>query len=128
MPRKGTKKVKKKCDIMEAACRLVKEIDAEKLPIDFKPHFSNYDEILAEIRHDYTNYMDLLHELPLCEDTWKENRSYCKKVANQYHLVCIADCPFLREAHDILKWKAKEKAEQIYSAWLEEIKKTKGKQ
>jgi hypothetical protein len=119
--RKG--KYMKKCNIVKIASDLVSKIWAEELPDDFEPGDLSYNEILANIRHEYTNYQELLWELPFCEDMWKENRSYCKKVAIEYRLASIGECPFLREAHDILKWDAKEKAEQVYSRWLEKNKK-----
>jgi hypothetical protein len=112
------KEMKKKCAMVETAERLAKEIEAEKIPDDFKSDSLHEDEILAEIRHEYTNYDTLLYMLPLCVDMWNENPSYCKKVAKERHMEEDQECPLAVEAHDILKWKAKEKARIVYSEWL----------
>jgi hypothetical protein len=105
----------KKCNIVDKASDLASEVWAEELPDNFEPGDLYYNEILANIRHEFTNYQELLWQLPLCVDF--ENPDYCEKVTIEGY-----GCPLQKEAHDIIKWSAKEKAEQIYSKWLEKKK------
>ena len=105
----------KKCNIVDKASDLASEVWAEELPDNFEPGDLYYNEILANIRHEFTNYQELLWQLPLCVDF--ENPDYCEKVTIEGY-----GCPLQEEAHDIIKWSAKEKAEQIYSKWLEKKK------
>ncbi|MCK4348966.1 MAG: hypothetical protein KAW47_10150 [Thermoplasmatales archaeon] len=105
----------KKCNIVDKASDLASEVWAEELPDNFDPSDLHYNEILANIRHEFTNYQELLWQLPLCVDF--ENPDYCEKVTIEGY-----GCPLQEEAHDIIKWSAKEKAEQIYSKWLEKKK------
>ena len=102
----------KKCNIVAIASDLASKVEAPELPSDFEPGDLYYNEILANIRHEYTNYEKLLWQLPLCIDF--KNPDYCEKVTIEGY-----GCPLQKEAHDIIKWSAKEKAEQIYSRWLE---------
>jgi len=114
------KKINKKCNIVALASDLVSKAWAKELPDDFEPGDLSDDQILANIRHEYTNYQELLQELPLCVDF--ENQAYCKKIIGRGYLDGD-ECPLLQEAHDVIKWGAKEKAEQVYSSWLEKKKK-----
>ena len=50
----------KKCNIVDKASDLASEVWAEELPDDFVPGDLSYDELLANIRHEFTNYQELL--------------------------------------------------------------------
>lgn len=115
----------KKCNIVSIAYDLASKVEAEELPSDFEPDDLYYNEILVNIRHKYTNYEELLWQLPICVDF--ENPDYCKKVAIERGIIEGDECPLLQEAHDIIKWSAKAKAEQVYSKWLEKNEKRGGK-
>ena len=68
----------KKCNIVALASDLVSKVWVEELPDDFEPGDLSYNEILANIRHEYTNYQELLWDLPIC--VLFENQEYCKKM------------------------------------------------
>ena len=104
------------CKIVEVAKALVSEIEAQELPADFEPGWVRYNQIIAGIRHEYTNYDQLLDRLPLCVDLWERNGTeYC----NQQLEFPEDSCPLKDEAHDLLKWAAKAAAVEAYSGWLE---------
>jgi hypothetical protein len=94
------------CVILITAESLVSQVQAEGLPNDFEPGDFPYRVILADIRHNYTNYESLLAELPqecqLCQ--WSEEG---------------VECISRTMAHDLLKWEANGAAEGLYDEWLE---------
>ena len=100
------------CQIVEVAKELVGQVEAQELPSDFDPGDLWYDEILAVIRHEYTNYEELLNKLPLCVDIWDAGQCVWQS-EDDFDL----ECPFEREAHDLLKWAAKDAAEEVYQRW-----------
>ena len=99
----------KTCRIVEMAEEWVSEIEAETLPQDFERGDEPYKLMLARIRHGYTNYMELLRELPDCpadcgDRSWPLDEGEC----------------FQREeARDILKRPARDEAEAAYHQWLD---------
>jgi len=54
--------------------------------------------------------------LPSCVDF--ANQEYCNKIGSDGD-----ECPLQKEAHDIIKWSAKAKAEGVYFRWSEKKKK-----
>jgi hypothetical protein len=54
--------------------------------------------------------------LPSCVDF--ANQEYCNKIGSDGD-----ECPLQKEAHDIIKWSAKAKAEGVYLRWREKKKK-----
>ena len=82
----------------------------------YEPTPMPYNVILAEIRHEYTNYEDLLYELPLCPcadiPCERGGTDDCPCRDGQ-------ECQFAQAAHESLKWAAKGLAEQIYREWVE---------
>ena len=108
--------VSKQCPvgIIEKAEELVDRLEAKgSLPDDYKPE-ELYNVTLADIRHEYTNYEDLLHELPLCPCVDVP----CDK-AGTYDCPCYEGSPCESEyaAHETLKWPAKVLAERLYGEW-----------
>ena len=99
------------CLLYTTAEELVDEVVAYDLPPDFEPGDWPYNMMLASIRHEYTNYEELLARLP-----------------NTFPLDDMPFCPCPREpgdcfnemmAHDMLKWRAKDAAEGAYSDWVQ---------
>lgn len=111
--------MKPECNIVKIAESLTSRIETRDLPPDFDPGDEWYNQILACIRHEYTNYEQLLWELPLCVDFWDEHGSeYCRVAAGcseQEWGRGFYPCPLQEWAHDILKWAAKAAAEKVYS-------------
>jgi hypothetical protein len=101
------------CLVVELAEELVSQIEAQELPPDFEPGDLHYRQILAHIRHEYTNYEQLLWKFPICVDHWEQGG------------MCDLDtdtgepCIRMQEAHDLLKWKAKDAAAATYAEWCE---------
>lgn len=94
---------KEDCPKMKAVDKLVERLEAHEIPDGYEPGDWYYNQILAEIRHEYTNYDELLWELPDCPDCPEEVRGECEGV-------------YL--SHDALKWEAKNLAHSIYQEWL----------
>jgi hypothetical protein len=103
---------KKECPLLERAHALASKIDADELSDDFTPDDASYDEILASIRHEHTNYQELLWELPPCEEICNDDEMIQGFLDGDI-------CPWTQEAHDIIKWAAKGKAEELYLKWME---------
>lgn len=101
------------CRIVEVAESLVGEIEAYELPPDFDPGDLYYNEILANLRHEYTNYEPILWSLPSCSDHWEQGGECVWDYESDY------ECHLSREAHDLLKWAAKDAAAEVYQRWLE---------
>ena len=107
------------CPLVEKAESLVSQIEAQELP-DIESMASSlfepsdwgnwsYNQILAHIRHEYTNYEKLLDELPSCP-------------ADCNGLVDEQECIQRIIAHDTLKWAAKEAAAEAYQHLLDRQK------
>ena len=106
--------------LVEKAKELVLELAPIELPPDFKldgPEFSGhvpYPKRIAKIRHEYTNYEELLSELPLCVDNWQDEEA---------RLLCLSvtedgkECPHDEEAHDLLKRAATDLARDIHQKY-----------
>ena len=100
--------------IVETANQLVIKLVAQDLPDDYKPSKGwSYLEEVAWIRHNYTNYEEMLWELPLCFEYW-DNGGNCP-----HDYESGFNCPLYDKAHDILKWRAKELAAEISQKWLD---------
>jgi len=103
----------KSCPVLVAAERLSKSVQGADLPADWAPSEELYeDEILANIRHEHTNYEQLLNRLPLCADEWDAGRCH-------WDYETDGPCLLQEEAHDTLKWAAKNCAERLYKQWQE---------
>lgn len=107
--------------IVEKAHKLAHRLEAKgPLPDDYKPE-ELYNVILADIRHEYTNYEDLLNELPLCESTepdWHGCDLACPFRIQGDGGDSECECPYSEQAHDELKWAAKGLAERLYGEWI----------
>ena len=89
------------CRIAEVAEQLASQVKVtSQIPPDYDPSELSWEQIRAEIRHDHTNYHQLLWELPICVDHHDAGGE------------CVWDaetgleCPLAEEAHDIIKWAA----------------------
>jgi hypothetical protein len=69
-----------------------------------------YNLLLPHIRHEYTNYGELLPDLPLCADLWDQGIKCYPEGAGE-------ECNSMRKAREILKRAAKDAAEEIYLKW-----------
>lgn len=99
------------CSKLEVVQSLIDQLEAEEIPDDYDRGNLSYNEILADIRHTYTNYEELLYELPECVGcTWNVGEEGI-------------ECPNATLAHDQLKWAARSLAESIYMEWLKKRKK-----
>lgn len=96
----------------EAGKSLVTKLEGYNIPDDFDPLDLSYNEIIANIRHQYTNYENILFELHLCVEYW-DRGGYCP------HDNEDGGCILISETHDNLKWAAKEIAKDSYQEWLE---------
>ena len=84
-----------------------------RIPAEWQPDpGASYNEVVAEIRHAYTDYEDLLHSLPLCIDEMEAGR--CTWDPEQESWCSIKD-----EAHNLLKWAAKGVAIRLYKEYQE---------
>lgn len=91
-------------DLSKIAYSLAEKLQAREIPSDFDPEGWHYLEAVAHVRHTFTNYEDLLEELPDCLDCFGED----------------GECIHKAVAHDILKVEAKSLAMQIYDQWIEQ--------
>ena len=98
------------CPVVQIAGDLARQIEAQELPEDFDLKDMPYNLILPHIRHEYTNYEELLHDLPLCVDRWDQGIKCYPEGAGE-------ECNSMRKARDILKRAAKDAAEEIYLKW-----------
>ena len=91
--------------IVEKAYMLVSELEVTGKP-DKATDWDDwsYNQILAHVRHEHTNYEELLNELPDCPI---ECSAY-----EEYGLDGIA-CQHRGIAHDILKWAVKSLADSL---------------
>ena len=92
--------------ITDLAESLVDRLKGQSLPADFEIGDGHYNLLIAHIRHEFTNYEELLWKLPGCP------------------MECTAiedgdECIYQIMAHDTLKWAAKALAEELYSTWHE---------
>lgn len=98
------------CPVVQIAGDLTRQIEARELPEDFDPGDMPYNLLLPHIRHEYTNYGELLHDLPSCVELWDQGiKCYSEGESKE--------CNLMREARDILKRAAKDAAEKIYLKW-----------
>ena len=100
----------KECPVVQIAGDLARQIEAQELPEDFNPGDMSYNLLLPHIRHEYTNYGELLRDFPLCADLWDQGIKCYSEGESQ-------ECHLMREARDILKRAAKDAAEEIYLKW-----------
>jgi hypothetical protein len=108
------------CPVLEAAKSLVGDVQGTLPPCDWQPVGYIYNQVLAELRHEYTNYETLLSSLPVCVDLWDSGE--CPDNPRTWsEEMCLdsegEECMLAKEAHDMLKWAARDEAEQVYRAW-----------
>ena len=100
------------CDIVNVASELSEQLIVQELPLNYSPSDEEYNAILAEIRHTYTNYEELLWELDAyCSNRWEEEKP-CS-----WDTDSGMGCLLALKAHDTLKWAAKNLAEGAYERW-----------
>jgi hypothetical protein len=106
----GTGAKMKKCNIEQMTDSLVSQLKGYDLPADFEP-VGDYWEIIAHIRHTYTNYEQLLYVVgEACLAFQEENDyDYCISVEEEG-----LPCPISQDVHDELKWEAQDLAQQLY--------------
>jgi len=92
--------------IVEAAKRLVLKIEVSELPDYFAVGDLYYRQLLAHVRHAYTNYDELSGELPSSAG-YQAQGGFCP------HDFDKGECWLRTEAHDILKWGATAEAERL---------------
>ncbi len=108
------------CDLeMEKiALSLTEQVEAYELTDNFDPSDLWYGQIIAHIRHEYTNYENLLHKLPSCTMYISEGGicgwDFDKKEDG--------GCPLVEFAHYILKREANSHARNVYDNWLRKRK------
>jgi hypothetical protein len=89
------------CRIVEVAKQLALQVElTSPIPPDYDPSELWWPQIRAEIRHEFTNYDQLLRELPMCVDH-RDEAGECV-----WDLERDLECPLERQAHDIIKWAA----------------------
>jgi hypothetical protein len=102
------------CRIVEVAKRLATQVKmTSQITPEYDPGKQSYGQALAEIRHEFTNYEQLLHELPICVDHWNAGGECVWDAERE------PECPLGKEAHDIIKLSAKDLAEAEYRRWQE---------
>jgi hypothetical protein len=100
--------------IVDTAEDLAKQIEGIPLPADYDTSGLGYRQILASIRHEYTNYETLLYELPDCIPLWHAGKCPHANTEDSED-----ECPLRCLAHDILKQAGKEEAARIYTRHVE---------
>ena len=102
---------------------LVNKLEGEIIPSDYEPGDYEYAQILAEIRHTYTNYEELLMEM--------DQMANCIEYYHSGNICSIGEfawdnldgeCDPKQFAHDTLKWAARDLAKELYNDWLESHK------
>ena len=89
--------------ILDYANQLIEKLEGE-LPQEYKLPELSYLEIIASIRHEHTNYEQLLYEL----SEWKIAHCPVYLLSGELHQNCeIEQCKWEELAHDILKAEAK---------------------
>ena len=104
------------CRIVSIAHELSEQLTAQELGEDFNPAGVSYNQVLADVRHNYTNYEALLYvmdEIGDCVKRWEESASCSWNPEEE------DECFLKLRAHDILKWAAKDLAEGTYKRWQE---------
>lgn len=105
------------CEVLDLARELLGTLDGYALPADWRPDSEWYNEILAEVRHAYTNYEESLRSLPLCTNEIEAGRCTWDPEQESW-------CSIKAQAHDLLKRAAKDIAAKLYQAWQEQQKST----
>ncbi len=96
------------CDVTETAGRLSLQLEAQAIPDDYDP-VGAYWQIIANVRHSFTNYDTLLAALPDCP-------LECP-IAESNGDLTGQSCANYDLAHDILKTEARRLAMNLYRAW-----------
>ena len=99
--------------IVEAARRLVSKIEVSAVPGYFAVGDLYYRQLLAHVRHTYTNYGELRDALPSCAH-YRAQGGFCP------HDFEKGVCWLRTEAHDILEWAATTEAERLLKEYVEE--------
>jgi hypothetical protein len=102
------------CDIVKVAHKLAGELEGYPLPDDWAPENTSDPAIWAAVRHNYTNYEGLLHELPTCK-IYHDPDIEC----TQWPSDDTGECPLREQAHNILKWAATDIARELTTNWYE---------
>jgi hypothetical protein len=102
--------------LVKVAEELHKQLQGEEIPEGFEPS-EHYWENIASVRHEYTNYEELLYQLPSCTDFVEENeenRALCIRISEELK---GGQCPWCEEAHDLLKYEERAIAVRVYDMW-----------
>jgi hypothetical protein len=106
-----------RCRIVEIAEELVSEVEVKASLRDFYHGGGLSSKMLDHIRHNYTNYEQLLDCLPLCDDFWDEyGTEYCDQVIDDVEPE--GPCPLKEQAHHILQSATTDAAEAACYQWL----------
>jgi hypothetical protein len=96
---------KPECPIIDLAWELSEQVEIGDIPSDSDAGDMWYNQVLAHLRHGYTNYEELLLSLnACCHSNWQD---------------CGPDCLDKEIAHGILKQAAKRVADLAYTEWLD---------
>jgi hypothetical protein len=104
------------CEAEKIATAFSRQLVVQELPEGFDSGNLSYNEVLAGIRHEYTNYESLLYEMQEALNCLgrAEAGDPCP-VNPEEEDVCSLEL----QAHDILKWAAKSLAEEAHRRWRE---------
>ena len=112
--------------IVEKASELADEAEGYDLPDDYAPmEGATWEMERARVRHEHTNYTDLLENLPAClcfEDDWVGCDDGCPMKDKQNLCCCTAFGPG-HDAHDIIMSACNSPAEEVLREWTEKRKK-----
>lgn len=100
--------------INDIAWQLAEKLEGSDLPPDYEPADDQYLQIIANIRHEYTNYEELLYAL----SAYTTGACPVYFISGEIHPDCEEEqCAQLDMAHDILKSEAKKIAVQLFDKW-----------
>jgi hypothetical protein len=108
------------CGVTEMMAGLLSRLEVYELPGDFVPLSRRRYPLLAELRHGYTNYDELLGYGgldSLCQQ-YVENGGVCTYYGEGTGRAWI-DCPTLSRLYWDLKMVANEAGEEAYNRWVE---------
>lgn len=108
----------KECDMQASAEALTKQLEGRPIPPGYRFDSDHYGARLAAIRHEFTNYEDLLYSLPVCADYMEQHGPiYCDMMEDPDE---PARCTIRDAAHDLLQEEANTMAAELYSRWWPE--------
>ena len=97
-------------NIVKVARQLTGQLEGIELPEDYDNGELSYPQIIADVRHNYTNYDDVLRMLPLCVDVWASN-GICN-----WDMETDDECCLFTQAHDLIQRKANEIAKDLFKS------------